>query len=178
MEETDPFLNTNPFAELDGYDDEQLSPTQQALSPSATPQQPLSANELELEAIRAQQRALLQATSTFTANPAEPSTNASPTMSGVPTASYDASNPTGYLQQSEEKEESPPEQQPEAKAFADGQSSSGFDSGADPTPGVVQPTQDLSNFLQAIQNQHRQLQSEMGDELRKLQAELSAIKKH
>ena len=64
MEEADPFLNMNPFAELGDDDDEQPSPAQQAMSQSAPLQQPLSANELELEAIRAQQRALLQALST------------------------------------------------------------------------------------------------------------------
>ena len=86
------------------------------------------------------------------------------------------SNQTGYLQQSEEKAEPPPEQLLEVKPSADGQGLSDFTTGADPTSGVVQPPQDLNTFFQAIQNQHIQLQSAMGDEIRKLQAELSAVK--
>ena len=70
MEETDPFLNTNPFGELVDEDDDDPSNNSTASNPTPQ-QQPLTANELELEAIRAQQRALLQATSTLTANPAE-----------------------------------------------------------------------------------------------------------
>ena len=60
MEETDPFLDPNPFAALDGDDGVQHTPTQQASPPL---QQPLSSEELELEAINAQQGALLQASS-------------------------------------------------------------------------------------------------------------------
>ena len=119
MEETDPFLNTNPFAELgdDDYDDSSNNSTASNPTPQ---QQPLTANELELEAIRAQQRALLQATSTLTANPAEPFNNTSATMSGASPAPYVALNNTGFAQQSEEKEETPPEQQ-EDQAFEDAQ---------------------------------------------------------
>ena len=106
MEETDPFLDPNPFAALDGDDGVQHTPTQQANPPL---QQPLSPEELELEAINAQQ-ALLQASSGSAANTAKPSTTAFPTLSGAPTASPDANNPTDYLQQSEEKAEPPPEQ--------------------------------------------------------------------
>ena len=59
MEETDPFLNTNPFGELVDDDDD---PSNNSTASNPTPQlQPLTANEQELEAIRAQQRALLQA---------------------------------------------------------------------------------------------------------------------
>ena len=115
MEETDPFLNTNPFAALgDIIDGEQLSPTN-APTPNPTPgQQPLTANELELEAIRAQQRALLQQTSQFS-NQADAFNNTSATMSVASPAPYATDNNTGFAQQSEEKEETPPEQ-PEDQA--------------------------------------------------------------
>ena len=103
MEETDPFLNTNPFAELGDDDDDNPSNDSTASNPTPQPP-PLTANELELEAIRAQQRALLQATSTLSANPAEPVTNPSATMSGASTAPYVAFNNPGFAQQSEEKE--------------------------------------------------------------------------
>ena len=119
MEETDPFLNTNPFAELgdDDFDD----PSNNSTASNPTPQQqPLTANEQELEAIRAQQRALLQQTSTLTANPAEPFNNTSATMTGALQASYVALDNTGFAQQSEEKEETPPEQR-EGQAFEDAQ---------------------------------------------------------
>ena len=117
MEETDPFLNTNPFAELGDDDDD---PSNNSTASNPTPQQPLTANELELEAIRAQQRALLQETSTLLANPAEPFNDPSATMSGASTAPYVAFNNPGFAQQSEEKEETPPEQ-PEDQAFVDAQ---------------------------------------------------------
>ena len=97
MEETDPFLNTNPFAELGDDDDD---PSNNSTASNPTPQPPLTANELELEAIRAQQRALLQATSTLSANPAEPFTNPSATMSGASAASYVAFTNTDFAQQS------------------------------------------------------------------------------
>ena len=175
MEETDPFLNTNPFAELGDDDDD--NPSNDSTASNPTPQQqPLTANELELEAIRAQQRALLQETSTLLANPAEPFNDPSATMSGASTAPYVAFNNTGFAQQSEEKEETPPEQ-PEDQAFVDAQQGqTDFNRDAGPTAGAVPINQDLQLLLQAIQAQHRQLQSEMGDELRKLQAELSAVK--
>ena len=145
MEETDPFLNTNPFAELGDDDDD---PSNNSTASNPTPQQPLTANELELEAIRAQQRALLQATSTLSATPAEPFNNPSATMSGASTAPYVAFNNTGFAQQSEEKEDNPPEQR-EDQAFADGQqSSTDFDRDAGPTAGAVPINQDLQLLLQ------------------------------
>ena len=136
MEETDPFLNTNPFAELG--DDDLDDPSNTSTASNPTPQQqPLTANELELEAIRAQQRALLQATSTLPANPAEPFINTSATMSGASPASNVADNNTGFAQQSEEKEETPPEQQ-EDQAFEDAQQGqTDFDRDAGPTAGAV-----------------------------------------
>ena len=116
--ETDPFLNTNPFAELGDDDfDEEPSPNNSTTSNPTPYQQPLTASELELEAIRAQQRALQQAVSMSTANPAEPFYNTSATMSGASTAPYVADTNTGFAQQSEEKEETPPEQR-EDQAFA------------------------------------------------------------
>ena len=157
MDETDPFLNTNPFAALgDIIDGEQLSPTN-APTPNPTPgQQPLTANELELEAIRAQQRALLQG---FSSDQADAFNNTSATMSVASPAPYVTDNNTGFAQQSEEKEEPPPEQQREDQAFADGQqSSTDFDRDAGPTAGAVPINQDLQLLLQAIQAQHRQLQ--------------------
>ena len=175
MEETDPFLNTNPFNELVDNDDDDPSNTSTASNPTPQ-QQPLTANELELEAIRAQQRALLQATSTFSANPAEPFNNTSATMTGMSPAPYVTDNNTGFAQQSEEKEETPPEQ-PEVQAFGDAQQGlTDFNRDAGPTAGAVPINPDLNTFLQAIQAQQQQLQSAMGDELRRLQAELSAIK--
>ena len=59
MEETDPFLNNmNPFSELADDDDEESSPNNSTTSNPTPYQQPLTASELELEAIRAlQQRA-------------------------------------------------------------------------------------------------------------------------
>ena len=172
MEETDPFLNTNPFAELGDDDDD---PSNNSTASNPTPQQqPLTANELELEAIRARQRALQQATSQFSATPAEPSDDTSATIPGMFTAPFVAYNDPGFAQQSEEKEETPPEQQ-EDQAFEDAQQGqTDFARDAGPTAGAVPINQDLQLLLQAIQAQHRQLQSEMGDELRKLQAELSA----
>ena len=175
MEETDPFLNTNPFAELgdDDYDD----PSNNSTASNPTPQQqPLTANELELEAIRAQQRALLQATSTLPANPAEPFNNTSATMSGASPAPYVALNNTGFAQQSEEKEETPPEQQ-EDQAFEDAQQGqTDFDRDAGPTAGAVPINQDLQLILQAIQAQHRQLQSEMGGFLARLHSPMLVVR--
>ena len=51
MEETDPFLNTNPFGELVDEDFDDPSNTSTASNPTPQ-QQPLTANEQELEAIR------------------------------------------------------------------------------------------------------------------------------
>ena len=141
MEETDPFLNMNPFGELADDDNDDSSNNSTASNPTPQ-QQPLTANELELEAIRAQQRALLQATSTLSANPAEPCNNPSATMSGASTAPYVALNNTGFAQQSEEKEETPPEQQ-EDQAFEDAQQGqTDFDRDAGP--------QSLTSAAQAL----------------------------
>ena len=148
MEETDPFLNTNPFAELGDEDDDDPSNNSTASNPTPQ-QQPLTANELELEAISAQQRALLQATSTLSANSAEPFNNTSATMTGASTAPYVALNNTGFAQQSEEKEETPPEQQ-EDQAFGDAQQGhTDFNRDAGPTAGAVPINQDLQLLLQA-----------------------------
>ena len=51
MEETDPFLNTNPFAELGDDDDDNPSNDSTASNPAPQPP-PLTANELEQEAER------------------------------------------------------------------------------------------------------------------------------
>ena len=107
---------------------------------------------------------------------AKPSDDTSATIPGMFTAPYVAYDDPGFAQQSEEKEETPPEQQ-EDQAFGDAQQGhTDFNRDAGPTAGAVPINQDLQLLLQAIQAQHRQLQSEMGDEIRKLQAELSAVK--
>ena len=68
MEQSQLF-DDNPFeALMEDFDGEQRSP-EQPISLFSASQQPLTTSEVELEAIRAQQRALLQATSTSSTTP-------------------------------------------------------------------------------------------------------------
>ena len=67
MEQSQLF-DDNPFeALMEDFDGEQRSP-EQPISLFSASQQPLTTSEVELEAIRAQQRALLQATSIYLFN--------------------------------------------------------------------------------------------------------------
>ena len=71
-------------------------------------------------------------------------------MSGASPAPYVALDNTGFAQQSEEKEETPPEQQ-EDQAFEDAQQGqTDFDRDAGPTAGAVPINQDLQLLLRSF----------------------------
>ena len=96
MEQSQLF-DVNPFeALLEDFDGEQRSP-EQPNSLSTASQQPLTTSEVELEAIRAQERALLQATPTSSTTLTQPPANPSTLLEAAAQAAETAANNTGNL---------------------------------------------------------------------------------
>ena len=167
----------NPFeALMEDFDGEQFSPEQPSSLFSAS-QQPLTTSEVELEAIRAQQRALLQATSTSSTTLTQPPANPSTLLEAAAQAAETAANNTGNLQTSEEEKEETPS---ERGVDAAGDGSGNYFNTTREEQRRTQPTaplnQDLNEMLRAIQEQNQQMMSSMGIQLRNMQAELSTLK--
>ena len=176
MEQSQLF-DDNPFeALLEDFDGEQRSP-EQPISLSTASQQPLTTSEVELEAIRAQQRALLQASPTSSTTLTQPPANPSTLLEAAAQAAETAANNTGNLQTSEEEKEETPS---ERGVDAAGDGSGNFFNITREEQRRTQPTaplnQDLNEMLRAIQEQNQQMMSSMGIQLRNMQAELSTLK--
>ena len=132
---------------------------------------------MELEAIRAQQRALLQASPTSSTTLTQPPANPSTLLEAAAQAAETAANNTGNLQTSEEEKEETPS---ERGVDAAGDGSGNYFNTTREEQRRTQPTaplnQDLNEMLRAIQEQNQQMMSSMGIQLRNMQAELSTLK--